>query len=197
MLAFDAQQRRAAVGEAIRVARRIRCTRTTATRPARRPSMRSSCTSLWLDGDKVTLAALTHDGDEVWRREVGSLVEKHGFGTSPVVVGDVVCVANETRRRATASWSASIARAATCGGGAARHRQDVVRDAVRAGSRRGREAARDGEHGLGRDGLRSVDRRDRLAGAGERSAATAASARRSSAAGWCSSRAARATTACI
>ena len=51
---------------------------------------------LWLDGDKVTLAALTHDGGEVWRRQVGSLVEKHGFGTSPIVIGDTVCVVNET-----------------------------------------------------------------------------------------------------
>jgi outer membrane protein assembly factor BamB len=51
---------------------------------------------LWLDGDKVTLAALTHEGIEVWRRQVGSLVEQHGFGTSPIVVGDTVCVANET-----------------------------------------------------------------------------------------------------
>jgi len=51
---------------------------------------------LWLDGDRVTLAALTHDGEEVWRRQIGSLVERHGFGTSPVVVGDMVCVANET-----------------------------------------------------------------------------------------------------
>ena len=51
---------------------------------------------LWLDGDKITLAALSHDGEEVWRRQIGKLSEPHGFGTSPVVVGDVVCVANET-----------------------------------------------------------------------------------------------------
>jgi outer membrane protein assembly factor BamB len=52
---------------------------------------------LWLAGERVTMAAFTHDGDEVWRREVGKLDEKHGFGTSPVVVGDVVCIANETQ----------------------------------------------------------------------------------------------------
>lgn len=51
---------------------------------------------LWLDGDKVTLAAFSHDGDEIWRRQVGSLVEQHGFGTSPIVVGDTVVVVNET-----------------------------------------------------------------------------------------------------
>lgn len=52
---------------------------------------------LWLNGERVTLAAFTHEGNEVWRREVGHLSEKHGFGTSPIVVGDVVCVANETQ----------------------------------------------------------------------------------------------------
>lgn len=52
---------------------------------------------LWLDGDKVALAALTHAGEEVWQKQVGSLVEKHGFGTSPIVVGDTICVDNETR----------------------------------------------------------------------------------------------------
>jgi outer membrane protein assembly factor BamB len=52
---------------------------------------------LWLNGERVTLAAFTHDGHEVWRREVGHLNEKHGFGTSPIVVGDVVCVDNETQ----------------------------------------------------------------------------------------------------
>jgi len=51
---------------------------------------------LWLDGDQVTLAAFTHDGTEIWRRQVGSLDEKHGFGTSPIVVGDTVVVVNET-----------------------------------------------------------------------------------------------------
>jgi outer membrane protein assembly factor BamB len=52
---------------------------------------------LWLDGEKVTLAALTHDGTEIWRRHIGALSEHHGFGTSPVVVGETVCVANETQ----------------------------------------------------------------------------------------------------
>jgi outer membrane protein assembly factor BamB len=51
---------------------------------------------LWLDGRKVMLAALSHEGDEVWRRQVGELDEKHGFGTSPILVGDIVFVVNET-----------------------------------------------------------------------------------------------------
>lgn len=51
----------------------------------------------WLDGDKVTLAAFTHSGSEVWRRQIATLKEGHGFGTSPIVVGDIVCFANETQ----------------------------------------------------------------------------------------------------
>jgi outer membrane protein assembly factor BamB len=50
----------------------------------------------WMNGQRVTLAALTHDGVEIWRRELATLDEHHGFGTSPVVVGDVVSIANET-----------------------------------------------------------------------------------------------------
>jgi outer membrane protein assembly factor BamB len=50
---------------------------------------------MWFADGRITLAALSHDGDEIWRRDVGPFVEKHGFGKSPVVVGDVVCVAND------------------------------------------------------------------------------------------------------
>jgi outer membrane protein assembly factor BamB len=50
---------------------------------------------MWLADGRIMLAALTHDGDEVWRRDAGSFSEKHGFGKSPIVVGDVVCVAND------------------------------------------------------------------------------------------------------
>jgi outer membrane protein assembly factor BamB len=53
----------------------------------------------WLDGDKITLGAFTHQGEEIWRRQVGNLIEQHGFGTSPVVVGDVVCLDGDTEDR--------------------------------------------------------------------------------------------------
>lgn len=58
---------------------------------------------LWFDGEQVTLAAFTHDGVEVWRRQVGSLHENHGFATSPIVAGDTVVVANETNDAARSS----------------------------------------------------------------------------------------------
>ncbi len=52
---------------------------------------------MWLKAGRVVLAALTHDGNEVWRRDIGPFEEVHGFGKSPVVVGDLVCVANDSQ----------------------------------------------------------------------------------------------------
>ncbi|HMO84452.1 MAG TPA: PQQ-binding-like beta-propeller repeat protein, partial [Lacipirellulaceae bacterium] len=50
----------------------------------------------WKAGDAVLLAALTHEGRDVWQRQTGRLDETHGFGASPIVVGDVVCLPNDT-----------------------------------------------------------------------------------------------------
>jgi outer membrane protein assembly factor BamB len=57
----------------------------------------------WKVGDTVKLAALTHDGHDVWQRDVGHLAENHGFGASPMVVGDVVCITNDTEVAADSS----------------------------------------------------------------------------------------------
>ena len=51
---------------------------------------------MWLAGGRITLAALTHDGDEVWRRDVGPFEETHGFGKSPIAVDGLVIVANDS-----------------------------------------------------------------------------------------------------
>jgi outer membrane protein assembly factor BamB len=51
---------------------------------------------LWLANGRVTLAALTHDGDEVWRRDAGPFEEVHGFGKSPIVVDGLVIVATDS-----------------------------------------------------------------------------------------------------
>lgn len=40
--------------------------------------------------DQTTLVALTHDGDEVWRRDLGAYESNHGFGTSPIIYNDLV-----------------------------------------------------------------------------------------------------------
>ena len=51
---------------------------------------------LWLKDGRVKLTALTHDGNEVWHRDIGPFEEKHGFGKSPIVVDDLVYVANDS-----------------------------------------------------------------------------------------------------
>jgi outer membrane protein assembly factor BamB len=52
---------------------------------------------LWLQDGRVILAALAHDGNPVWRRDIGSFKETHGFGKSPIVVDDLVYVANDSQ----------------------------------------------------------------------------------------------------
>lgn len=54
----------------------------------------------WKAGNDVFLAARNHQGDELWRRQVAHLDEHHGFGTSPIVVGDVVVLDNQTAEAA-------------------------------------------------------------------------------------------------
>jgi outer membrane protein assembly factor BamB len=39
--------------------------------------------------------ALDHDGNEVWRRELGPFASQHGFGASPVIFGDLVIFTSE------------------------------------------------------------------------------------------------------
>lgn len=51
---------------------------------------------MWLAEGRITLAAFTHAGEEAWRRDVGPFIERHGFGKSPIVVDDLVCIANDS-----------------------------------------------------------------------------------------------------
>jgi outer membrane protein assembly factor BamB len=44
----------------------------------------------WASPDSLQLVALDHDGDEAWRRDLGSVDFKHGFGASPIVLDDLV-----------------------------------------------------------------------------------------------------------
>lgn len=38
------------------------------------------------------LVAFSHAGEEVWRTNLGEYAAQHGFGSSPMVVGDVLCL---------------------------------------------------------------------------------------------------------
>ncbi|HEY2881284.1 MAG TPA: PQQ-binding-like beta-propeller repeat protein, partial [Pirellulales bacterium] len=42
--------------------------------------------------DEFALLALTHNGEDVWRINLGTFKTEHGFGTSPIVVGDQVII---------------------------------------------------------------------------------------------------------
>jgi len=50
----------------------------------------------WLAEGKVLLAALDHDGNQAWQKEVGEYQEQHGFGKSPIVVDGLVCMATDS-----------------------------------------------------------------------------------------------------
>jgi outer membrane protein assembly factor BamB len=49
----------------------------------------------WSTPEEITLLALDMEGKEVWRRNLGPLVAKHGSGQSPVIYGDLVILADD------------------------------------------------------------------------------------------------------
>lgn len=49
----------------------------------------------WATPEEYLLLALDHAGREVWRRNLGPFESQHGFGCSPIVVGDLVIVGDE------------------------------------------------------------------------------------------------------
>jgi outer membrane protein assembly factor BamB len=49
----------------------------------------------WATPEEITLLALTHDGDEAWRKNLGAFKSEHGFGTSPIVVDGMVIMTND------------------------------------------------------------------------------------------------------
>ena len=50
---------------------------------------------LWTSGKQLVAVAFRHDGKPAWRRELGTFQAQHGSAVSPIVVGDVVIVAND------------------------------------------------------------------------------------------------------
>lgn len=50
---------------------------------------------VWASPQHYLVVALYHDGREHWRVNLGGFKSGHGFGVSPVVVDDVVIIANE------------------------------------------------------------------------------------------------------
>lgn len=48
----------------------------------------------WADPHRVVVAALSHEGDELWSVDLGSWQSQHGFGTSPVLIDGRLIVLN-------------------------------------------------------------------------------------------------------
>jgi len=44
----------------------------------------------WSSPEKITFLALTHDGEEVWSKDLGPWVSQHGFGASPILYKNMV-----------------------------------------------------------------------------------------------------------
>lgn len=53
--------------------------------------------------EHVAMALDQHDGKDVWRHDLGPFVSEDGFGSSPVLVGDVVVLANDQDPGGTSS----------------------------------------------------------------------------------------------
>lgn len=52
----------------------------------------------WASPDKTMLMAFDHNGEEVWQRELGEFDSQHGFGTSPIVYGDLVILCKQQKK---------------------------------------------------------------------------------------------------
>lgn len=49
--------------------------------------------ALFLNGGAIHLVALSFDGDELWRKELGAFTSHWGYSASPILHGDVILVA--------------------------------------------------------------------------------------------------------
>lgn len=48
----------------------------------------------WATPDNLTLAAFAHDGQQLWKKELGPYVSQHGFGASPVLFDKTLVLLN-------------------------------------------------------------------------------------------------------
>jgi len=64
---------------------------------------------LWTTAKEMLLAALDHEGGEIWKKELGPTTSSHGPGVSPVVVDDLVVFAHEQKTSSDSIKSAWIA----------------------------------------------------------------------------------------
>jgi len=58
---------------------------------------------IWMTPSRNLVLALTHDGKEAWRRDLGTFVSQHGSGASPIVFEDLLIVPNDQGREGKSS----------------------------------------------------------------------------------------------
>ena len=62
----------------------------------------------WATPEQLSLIALHHDGDIAWTRDdLGPFTSQHGFGSSPMLVGDLVVLCNQQQARRSGSAETS------------------------------------------------------------------------------------------
>jgi outer membrane protein assembly factor BamB len=54
---------------------------------------------VWNEPERFMLVALTHDGKQVWQRDLGPFVSQHGSGISPILYNDKIILGNEQDER--------------------------------------------------------------------------------------------------
>ncbi|MCB1225890.1 MAG: PQQ-binding-like beta-propeller repeat protein [Verrucomicrobiales bacterium] len=53
----------------------------------------------WGTAEQLTLAAYDHDGQSLWKQDLGPVVGGHGFGASPMVLGDLLVLNNDQEKQ--------------------------------------------------------------------------------------------------
>ncbi len=51
----------------------------------------------WISGEQFVALALDHEGNTLWRREMGEFRATHGAGASPIVLGGLMIVGNDNK----------------------------------------------------------------------------------------------------
>jgi len=51
----------------------------------------------WISGERFIVEAVSHEGNPVWRRDLGAFSGRHGAGASPIVISGTVIAGNDNR----------------------------------------------------------------------------------------------------
>lgn len=63
----------------------------------------------WNTPEQFTVVALSHEGKELWKTDLGAFVSQHGGGNSPIVVGDKLLIGDDQEGEASALFGLDCA----------------------------------------------------------------------------------------